>query len=414
MTAERLRFLIECFLAGSCTEQDKEELAQAVLRQPAGDKEVLRQALESAWMQYTPDKDMPEEMSDRILRSIIGEPARGTAAPSDLAPTVLAPAVLPSADRPRVLSYRRVWAAAAAILLLSSGAWLLFRLHTPPPAVTAQLPQRDIAPGGSKAILTLGSGQKIILDSASNGVLAQQGNATVTKLTNGQVAYTVASAPNKTTAALFNTMSTPSGGQYRLTLPDGTGVWLNATSSITYPTAFAGKERLVRITGEAYFEVAKNKKMPFLVETGGMKVYVLGTSFNINAYKDEASVNTTLLDGAVKVSNGSHEIFLRPGQQAQADPGSDGPVRLIQHVDTDHAVAWKNGIFSFESADIKTVMRQLARWYNVDVRFEGAPLQGNFSGEIGRSLTLTQVLNGLSQEKIHFKIEEGNKIVIQP
>jgi transmembrane sensor len=434
MSPERLDYLIDRFFAGTCTQEEKQELAAAVDHPPAGDAdhppagdadhpvtgdadhpvasdEILRIALEKAWMQHEPGSlRMPEEMSDRILQSLI---------PTHRSRLI----ILRGTRRSRLIilrGTRKWWMAAAAVFLVGSGIYLLG--HPPrkaaQPLANNQPPAKDIAPGGNRAFLTLGNGQKIMLDSADNGILAQQGNATVTKLSNGQVAYATSGTPSRTSASpsspttLYNTMSTPAGGQYRLSLPDGTRVWLNSSSSITYPVAFTGTERHVRITGEAYFEVTKNIAMPFRVATGNTSVYVLGTSFNISAYTDETSINTTLVEGVVRIGTDKGQKVLAPGQQGQVAP--DGGIKWEPHANVEQAVAWKNGIFSFRDADIRTIMRQLSRWYNVEVSYAGALPAGDFSGEIGRSLTLTQVLNGLSQEKVHYRIETGNKIVILP
>jgi ferric-dicitrate binding protein FerR (iron transport regulator) len=266
-----------------------------------------------------------------------------------------------------------------------------------------------VAPGGNRAVLTLSDGTQIPLDSAGNGVLAQQGNTRITKLSNGQLAYN--GSGTSESQVLYNTMSTPLGGQYKLILPDGTTVWLNAGSSISYPTAFSGAERSVSITGEAYFDVAKNEKMPFRVKAGNTTIEVLGTAFNINAYKDEASINTTLLTGAVRVSALQQVQTLKPGQQARV---SAGAMQVVNHVDINEVMAWKKGFFSFTDADLPTVMRQLSRWYNVQVTYEGDIPQRLFTGEIGRDLTLAQVLKGLTKTRIKYRIENGNRIIIQP
>jgi ferric-dicitrate binding protein FerR (iron transport regulator) len=234
-----------------------------------------------------------------------------------------------------------------------------------------------------------------------------QGNTKIIKTDSGRLAYN--GTNEKPTEITYNTLSTPKGGQYQLILPDGSKVWLNAASSIRYPTAFVGNSRIVEITGEAYFEVMHNSKVPFEVKTRSQVIEDIGTSFNVNAYTDEAAIRTTLLEGAVKVDN----VVLKPGEQAEADNGTQ-KITVIKGVDIQRAVAWKNGIFSFKDADLKTVMRQLARWYNVDVEYEGAVPGGSFGGDIGRGLTLSQVLEGLAETRVKYKITEGNKIIIQP
>jgi len=318
------------------------------------------------------------------------------------------PAVLPVKNR--IYFLQRYWWAAACMILLTAGAYYLSK-QTTHPDMAATAPVKDVAPGGNRAVLTLSDGSQITLDSAGNGVLARQGNTRITKLGNGQLAYSGSGSQDG--KILYNTMSTPPGGQYQLILPDGTGVWLNAASSISYPTAFTGNERSVTVTGEAYFEVAKNEKMPFRVKAGNTTVDVLGTHFNINAYKDEASINTTLLEGAVRVSASQQQQQLRPGQQARVKANGTS-IQVVDHADISEVMAWKAGFFSFNDADLPTVMRQLSRWYNVEVTYEGRIPQRVFTGEIGRNLTLSQVLKGLTKTRIKYRIENGNRIVIQP
>lgn len=318
------------------------------------------------------------------------------------------PVILPV--KSRIYFLQRYWWAAACIILLTAGAYYLSR-QTQQPVMVNRAPVKDVAPGGNRAVLTLSDGSVITLDSAGNGVLAQQGNTRITKLNNGQLAYSGSGNPEG--KVLYNTMSTPLGGQYQLILPDGTGVWLNAASSISYPTAFTGNERSVTVTGEAYFEVVKNEKMPFRVKAGNTTIDVLGTHFNINAYKDEASINTTLLEGAVRVNVSQQQQQLRPGQQARV-MANGASIQVVEHADISEVMAWKAGFFSFNDADLPTVMRQLSRWYNVEVKYEGSIPQRVFTGEIGRNLTLSQVLKGLTKTRIKYRIENGNRIVIQP
>jgi ferric-dicitrate binding protein FerR (iron transport regulator) len=291
-----------------------------------------------------------------------------------------------------------------------------------------------VQPGGNKAVLTLAGGQKIILDSAAAGILAEQGNAQVKKLGDGRLAYEAGgtksgNAGGGAASPLYNTLTTPRGGQYQLTLPDGTKVWLNAASSLTYPTAFTGHDRMVQMTGEAYFEIAHDSRKPFKVEAGGQTIEDIGTQFNVNAYTDEPAQVTTLLEGAAKVDG----HLLRPGEKATvtgaAGPGAMGTggtgtgatgggtgaadIR-VGRGDPEAAVAWKNGLFVFTDAGLQTVMRQLSRWYNVDVTYEGNIPPRQFTGMIGRSLTLDQVLKGLAKERVHYQIEAGNRLIITP
>jgi transmembrane sensor len=303
--------------------------------------------------------------------------------------------------------------AAAVLLLLASGGAYMYITHRPSKEIAGTIVREkpDIAPGGNKAVLTLGNGQRIILDSARQGSLAIEGNARVSKTDSGKLAYqSMDHIPG--TAVFYNTLSTPRGGQYQLTLPDGTHVWLNSASSITYPTAFTGGIRKVTITGEAYLEVARNVRQPFIAEVRNMAIQVLGTSFNINAYSDESAIKTTLLEGKVQVKQGGRAVTLLPGQQAQVQSGKD-KINVLPGVDVGQAVAWKNGLFAFTNADVPAVMRQLARWYNVDVIYEGAIPKRSFNGEIGKSLTLSLVLDVLAHSRIHYTIE-GNQLIIRP
>jgi len=306
----------------------------------------------------------------------------------------------------RMAFLKRGMAVAAVFLLAVAGVWLLMRQPSAPPA---EVVKKDVGPGGNKAMLTLANGTKILLDTVQRGAIASQGSSRVLKTDDGRLAYEPVT--KKTTSLVYNTLSTPRGGQYQLTLPDGSRVWLNAASSITYPTAFAGNERKVSITGEAYIEVVHSKDQPFRVQAGDQLVEDMGTAFNINAYSDEPVIMTTLVAGKVKVSSGTATRVLSPGQQVRGK----GPIlEMVAGVDVDQVLAWKNGAFSFRNADLPTVMRQLARWYDIEVEYTGAVPIGTFNGEIGRGLTLNQVLQGLAQARINYTIENSHKIVIRP
>ncbi|MEO8713176.1 MAG: FecR domain-containing protein, partial [Parafilimonas sp.] len=310
-----------------------------------------------------------------------------------------------------VWRYRRIAVAAAVLIFISIGSYLYF--FNKPKTQTAlndahQILKNDVLPGGNKATLTLANGAKIILDSTQNGIIAQQGNAKISKLTNGQLVYNTSGEKLATIA--YNILSTPRGGQYQLTLPDGSLVWLNAASSIRYPTAFTGTQRNVEITGEAYFEVAKNPSKPFIVTANGMQVEVLGTHFNINAYADETSIKTTLLEGTVQIKKGVLQTVLKPGQQAQLNESAG--LKILNNINVDDVVAWKNGFISFKSADLKTIMRQVSRWYDVDVVYEGNIVQRNFTGEISRSANLSELLKILQASNIQFEMKEKKLIVM--
>jgi hypothetical protein len=313
------------------------------------------------------------------------------------------------------------WAAAILIIGITTAIMLSSDRHAPTPGANTAL-KVDVLPGKNGAILTLADGGRVLLDSLGNGVVTTQGKTTV-RIKNGQLVY---DAPVKENEALYNTMTTPKGRQYQLILPDGSIVWLNAASSITYPTAFIGNNRTVSITGEAYFEVAKNKSKPFYVKLNDMEVEVLGTRFNINAYKEEDAIRTTLLAGSVKViqipldKGGSreatggldaHAAILNPGEQATL---LQNATFNIQHnINTDQVMAWKNGMFNFNKLSLQEVLRQLSRWYDVEVVYEGTIPPKKFGGEIQRDLNLSEVLEGLQAIGLHFKIER-KKLIVMP
>jgi ferric-dicitrate binding protein FerR (iron transport regulator) len=277
--------------------------------------------------------------------------------------------------------------------------------------------KNDVAPGTDKAILTLADGSTIQLNNSGNKKIANE-NGTAVNQQGAQLVYDAgqSSSVNKSTV-VYNTLSTPKGGQFRLVLPDGSRVWLNAVSSIRFPTMFIGKERNVEITGEAYFEVAHDAAMPFKVKINtplgdGGEVEVLGTHFNVNAYADEATVNTTLLEGKVKVSKNAGVVLLKPGQQAQLI--NQDQLKLVENADIDAAMAWKNGIFLFKKNDMETIMRQVARWYDADIVFENK-IPGYFVATgIPRTMPVSQLLKALEMAGgVHFEID-NKKIIVKP
>ncbi|QEC42947.1 FecR family protein [Pseudobacter ginsenosidimutans] len=315
------------------------------------------------------------------------------------------------------------WAAAAVLVLMAGIAawWIVNHNRQPEPGVMVvkgEMPR----PGGDKAVLVLSNGKQLFLDSSANGQLAEQEGSLVFKSEEGRIDYRQQQAGTTETIA-FNTLKTPRGGQYKLTLPDGTKVWLNAASSITYPTSFHGKERSVTITGEAYFEVAKMKarrgpgNMPFKVkvagltgEGGNMEIEVLGTHFNINAYVDEPVARTTLLEGSIKLAKGKDRFLMHPGQQAQLE--DNGQFRISDNINPEEVLAWKNGFFYFDHADLKMVMRQIARWYDVSIEYRPGVTDMKFGGEIPRNANLDEVLKIMEVMKIRFIVEEKKIIVI--
>ena len=330
------------------------------------------------------------------------------------------PAILKKADpvRPAKLTWLRYSSVAAALILIGAGIYFFSPNHSQP-TIVQQPPTatHDVAPGKQGATLILADGRTVVLDSLGNGVVATQSGSKVI-LNNGRLAY--ANDDENTTPAdiTYNTITTPRGRQFQVTLPDGTRVWLNAASSLRYPTAFTGKERKVEVTGEAYFEVAQMRSKdgnntPFLVNINETtQVQVLGTHFNVNAYADELTTNTTLLEGSVRVVNGNEKAMLRPGQQAQT--GKTTTINIIPNANVEKIMSWKNGKFDFQDATLEEVMRQLQRWYDIDIVYEKGIPKIEFIGKMGRDLSLSEVLSGLQMSKVHFRLEEGRKLVVLP
>jgi len=297
----------------------------------------------------------------------------------------------------RLISWYRYAAAASVVISLCIGGYFLKNKFRQP--VITQHQKHDILPGGNRAVLTLSNGKQIILTKAKNGKLATEADARINKTADGQVTYT---AENNSTGEeiTYNTLATPIGGQYAITLSDGTQVILNAASSIRYPTKFSGTERRVELTGEAYFEVAHNAAMPFHVISKLQDIRVLGTHFNVNSYEDEPATKTTLLQGSILING---KTLLKPGEQAIA---SGGLVAVTQ-ADTELAVAWKNNKFMFDHNDIASIMRMVSRWYDVKVEYSGPVPDGKFGGSVSRFENASEVLNILElTKKVHFKIEE--------
>ncbi|MCX2453827.1 DUF4974 domain-containing protein [Pedobacter sp. PLR] len=314
--------------------------------------------------------------------------------------------------------YTKIISAAAAILLVV-GLSLFFypQMNIPKTSEIPGQPQiSTINPGGNKAVLTLGNGEQIVLNEASNGVLASQSGVIVKKVKNGQLIYNIDQNPVLSDGLAFHTITTPKGGQYQVTLPDGTAIWLNAATTIRFPARFTGNERLVSLTGEAYFEVAKNKRMPFKVSTDQQVIEVLGTHFNINSYTDERNIKTTLLEGSVKViakvkspAATSRMVVLKPGEQAVV--GADLKVRKA---DLEEVMAWKDNKFAFNSLPLEDIMRQLSRWYDVEIVYKGDISAKTFTGSISRYANVSQVLSMLElTTRVHFKIEE-RRIIVMP
>ncbi|WP_295122105.1 FecR family protein [uncultured Chitinophaga sp.] len=311
----------------------------------------------------------------------------------------------------RVHYLHRWWWAAAAVVLMAAGAWYFNRNNPQPVRQMVRNASQDVPPGQTGAVLTLADGSQLVLDSAGNGVVTRQNGAKVV-LQNGDLQYTPEQA---TGAAAYNTITTAKGRQFNIILPDGSKVWLNAGSSLRFPVAFNGADRAVEFTGEAYFEVAANARQPFRVKVPGrIDLEVLGTAFNINAYTNDRNSYTTLVNGAVKISPAgktSGTVVLKPGEQLLATGSS---FDVMGNANVEKAIAWKNGLFNFDGVGLKDMMRQLERWYDLEVVYEGNVPDIVFFGEMSRKLKLSDVLNGLERSDVHFRLEEGRKLIVMP
>lgn len=312
-------------------------------------------------------------------------------------------------------SKTKKWVTAAAVASLIALGGILYVTQIMPGHIAADslTLAQDVGPGKNGAILQLAGGTTILLDTIQNGPLSHYGRAIVKS---DSVLTFTGSVSND--LGTQNLLTTPRGRQQQLILPDGSKVWLNAGSSIQFPSAFSKTKRLVKVSGEAYFEITHDKNRPFLVQIdqqGGkqnaLRIEVLGTSFNVNAYHDENAIKTTLLEGSVKVVKGKTAEFLRPGQQAAILTGSEKID--VANVDINEAVAWKNGYFQFDGDDIAGIMRKISRWYDIQVAFEQAPESRHYSGKISRNNSLSQVLKVLEISGVHFRAEDHKIIVIQ-
>jgi transmembrane sensor len=309
--------------------------------------------------------------------------------------------------------YIQLWTyavAASLILILTAGYFLLWNDQVSAPLATEQpQPANDILPGTDKATLTLADGRTIVLEEQAIGNISLESGTNIIKKDSGQIAYNTNQGSQG--EMVYNTLIIPKGGQYQITLSDGTKVWINAASILRYPVVFSGMERTIELTGEAYLEVVHDPQRPFHVKSANQDVTVIGTRFNISAYRDDALVKTTLLEGKIKLSTESNNIIVKPGQQYITDATGDIALNKKAHVET--AVAWKNGVFSFKDEKIENILKQISRWYDAEIVYEGK-VDHHFNGEISRKLPVSKVLNLLEKTgRVHFDIE-GKKIKVRP
>ncbi len=389
-SSSRLALLFSRYYSGLLTAAETNELMHLI--RISEDDKALSELLRKEWEMFSYDtQEFSTEESTQMLESIL---------------TKLNIKEVEQVPAPRVRSM--MWFRAAASVLIAGGLafYMLQNKLRAPELVVASTQVTDIGPGGNRAVLSFSDGKKIMLDDVENGLVTKHGAAQFTKTGEGQLSFMVFKTAEEADFQT-NTLSTPKGGEYQLTLHDGTKVWLNASSSIRFPTVFSDKNRIVEISGEVYFEVVKDQKRPFRVKFGTSEVEVLGTTFNIMAYQDESSPKITLVEGAVNLRDGSESKKLRPGEQGVVL--SNGKI-LSALIDLDQELAWKSGLFYFKDSGIEEIMRQVARWYNIEVHYQGEISKRQFTGKVSRNVNIAQLLNMLRFAGVNCEIE--NKIVI--
>jgi ferric-dicitrate binding protein FerR (iron transport regulator) len=409
MPEQHIQDLLNQFFKGTISAEQQEQLSLWIEEQK--DNAEFGVMMEQAWHEFETEQALTDVHAENLLQSIMNKVRKD---PSQL----YSSGSKPVSKRASIATSR--WLQYAAVVILLFGATLYVWLNQSTEKQIAR--QSTVKPssikrdgyGKNKALLTLADGSIIELDSAADGALAQQGATRIIKLKAGQLAYEGRGNEAGISNLSYNTLSTPRGVQYQISLPDGSNVWLNAASSLRFPAAFQSNERRVELTGEAYFEVARDARRPFFVKTGEMVVQVLGTSFNINGYKNESSINTTLITGSLRVVIGNDSALLKPGQQSivSADTLPGESISINRTVDMDDVIAWKNGWFYFEDTELAMVMRQVERWYDVDVVIKDDLSTARIMARIARDLPLEKLLHKLELTgKIRAK-KEGNKIII--
>lgn len=392
LSKERIHYLLEAYISKQADAAEESELMDWILE--VEEDSELKSYVLNIWNQHKAKDDLSYVNWDKIYSRI------------------MEPSVVSLEPKKRTINWRRLTAAAVIVGALAAGTYLYFSPRPMQSIATVQPTQNDIAPpSDNKAILTLANGTKIELDSTGNGTLAMEGSIKIIKRSTGEISY------DGTTAGeiSYNTLSVPRGSKpMSLILSDGSKVWINVGSSLTYPTAFTGSERQVKITGEAYFEVVRNDKMPFIVKRGDLTVRDLGTHFNVNTYEDETTERITLLEGSVRISRDTRSELLKPGQQARITNKSNSEINILNDVNMANVMAWKDGKFMFDkNTDIGTIMRQVSRWYNVDIEYQGT-INQRFWGSISKDVNVSQVLKILEATGgVKFKVE-GNKIMVMP
>lgn len=381
MNIQQAKELLQKYRAGNSTNSENELLER-----------WYQQLVETGeWKWAKGEKEMMQKLIEaRLMRKIKARPAKRI-----------------FYLRPR----NQRWAAATVIFLLAGFSYFFLIHRSSKSTGFAEVLNNDVkAPQSNKAVITLANGQKVFLDSMGNGALAMQGNVKLIKLANGKIAYEHHSGELNSKME-YNTLSNPRGSKViNMVLSDGSKVWLDVGSSLTYPVAFIGNERKVSVTGEAYFEVAHDASKPFFVSCGSMNIRVLGTHFNVNAFEDDGlDIKVTLLEGSVKVNNKNTNGLLKPGQQAVVN----SKIKILDDVDLDEVMGWKNGYFEFNNSSLQNVLSQVSRWYNVAIVYQGNNKPRQFMGEIQRDLNLSEILKILEKNSVKFQIK-GNKLIVLP
>nr|WP_121272183.1 FecR family protein [Pedobacter schmidteae] len=391
MNSSRLQYLLNQYALNQCSKKELLELLCLINRH--GPVEDLDLSLRNIWDELNDQDEIPPFDQERMYAKTI------------------------AAEKSVTLKRSRLWrylSAAAILVMLLGIAFYNFkvghRLHQP---VGLNNSASAIIPGSNKATLRLANGTMINLNNSTVQNLGNYGNIQIRKNTKGQIVYRVKTNNIGTNMALtYNVLSTPKGGQYEIILADGSKVFLNANSSLTFPTAFSTSERNVSLKGEAYFEIAKNKRSPFKVIANGTEIKVLGTHFNVMAYDDEPELRTTLFEGSVQVSKNKVIRMIKPGQQATTFPDHNNID--VTEAKLDEVLGWRNGYFIFQDEGIESAMRKIARWYDVEIVYKGDIQTKEFGGKISRYENITDVLKPLELTgSVHFKLEGRRIIVMQ-
>jgi hypothetical protein len=403
MNQNKLEELLRLFVDGGISREEYDQLFNYIGSNP--DDEELNTAIDIVFSKSKRFNSLKTEDREQIFQNII----RNKHFESEI-----------QYEIERVPKFAaRLWyqlGIAASILMLLTTGLYFYTNRTPVQKVAVKMAEpkvQVIAPGDDKAILTLSDGSKIILEDAKNGILANQAGVSIQKTSDGKLLYSFSNSainvtPESEDKILYNKIETPVGGKYQVNLPDGSKVWLNSSSSLRFSALFNGDTREVELSGEAYFDVSKNKSKPFKVITKDQIVEVLGTQFNINSYSDEGSIKTTLIEGSVKIIYKDKVVLLSPGQQFQPKES----MSKVVEADTEEVVAWKDGYFVFKNEDIRSIMRKLSRWYNVEVNYNGNIPEVGFGGNISRSKDISEVLDVLQlTNAVHFKVE-GRRITV--